>query len=361
MPPDFFFRSEEDWPTLPGYLMRRYILFLAILCCVGVDSARGLGDRSHGLKILEGEYDTFIGVRDLADFYDLKIESTRDEYRLVDGSREFVIPEGSRRMTVDGTIVWLHGAMERVRRRIALRETDYRTLLQPMLHSAPFMQHRGARVILLDAGHGGKDSGTTGSSLLEKDIVLDIARDLRAELAQFGFEVQMTREFDRFIPLTRRAAIAKDVGADFMISLHVNSAANKKAHGIETYIMTARGYGSTSTPNDGPPDRQATLYPGHANAGASALLGYALQHQLIASTGAEDRGLRHARFLVLRESTVPTALVEMGFLSNKKEGPRLGTREYQKRLVSGLVRAVRKYADLVEQARKEALSEPAAE
>jgi N-acetylmuramoyl-L-alanine amidase len=95
------------------------------------------------------------------------------------------------------------------------------------------------RRIVLDPGHGGHDPGAMRKKLQEKDITLDVSRRLRDILAkELGFEVLMTRDDDRFVPLEERTAFANGRGADLFVSVHVNSSRNKRAHGVETYYLT---------------------------------------------------------------------------------------------------------------------------
>ena len=306
------------------------------------------------LKIHEGKRDTYVRLRDVSSFHSADFTKEADgTLRMLRETGDLTIPKNGRRVNIDGITVWLHSPVELLKRKYSITETDYRSVVQPILDPTQFLRGRGALTVLLDPGHGGEDSGAQGLGVDEKDLVLQVAHDVRQELVQHGFKVLMTREFDRFIPLGERSKLARTLGADFMVSLHANSAGNKTARGVETYVVTARGYASTTSPVKDGPDRAAPGYLGNDVAGASAVLGYALHRHVIKASGAHDRGLRHARFLVLRDTACPSALVEMGFLSNPEEVARMKTEEYMALVVDGLVQGVRAYAEQVKDAQED--------
>lgn len=337
--------SQWNWMTL--------WLFCAGAMCLCPDRTFGLG-AGESPKIIQGEKDTFVPIREVAKFYSLKVERQPDgAFYMMRQAGDVRIPNSGRKTDIDGITVWLHSPVEVLKRRYAITETDYRSVVQPILDPSRFLQGREAKVVLIDPGHGGEDSGAQGSGIREKDLVLQIAKTLRHELVQHGFKVLMTREFDQFIPLDERSARAREWGADFMVSLHANSAGNGAAHGVETYIVTAPGYPSTTSKAAGGPNRNAPGYVGNEVAGASAVLGYSIHRSLIKGMNAHDRGLRHARFLVLRDTPCPSALVEMGFLSNPDEVERMKSEEFAVRLVESLTSGILSYANHVEVAREE--------
>ena len=99
-----------------------------------------------------------------------------------------------------------------------------------------------SKTICIDAGHGGKDSEAVGNGLLEKDIVLNIAKILKVQLLEKGFNICMTRENDTFIELKDRCIIANKAKADIFVSIHCNSAENKSAYGFEIYHSQGSNY-----------------------------------------------------------------------------------------------------------------------
>lgn len=179
--------------------------------------------------------------------------------------------------------------------------------------------------IVIDPGHGAHDGGasskTTGA--LEKTLTLRTSLMLRDALVQKGYEVIMTRDSDIYPTLTERAELSNSVDADLFISIHYNSATLKK--------------GTTSHPAQG----IETLFPFTSDNKAVA---EPIQKQLIAYTGAKNRGLKNgSELVVLKKSKAPGALVELGFLSNADEAKRVLQEEYQQKLVMALSTGIDMY------------------
>lgn len=159
-------------------------------------------------------------------------------------------------------------------------------------------------VIAIDPGHGGRDPGAIGvDGIQEKDIVLSVAHQVRRLLQERGYGVVMTRTDDREVLLQPRVDMAVQANAALLVSIHANALDRSGIHGIETYYLR--------------PD--------------SAELAAILHRSLVRATGAADRGVRRARFFVVRETPVgmPSVLLELGYVTNPTEGRKLATAEYQ--------------------------------
>jgi N-acetylmuramoyl-L-alanine amidase len=234
------------------------------------------------------------------------------------GSRRMVFQAGSRRLLMDGVAVWMHQPLTRVRGRWAVEQTDVTGLIDPLLRPGLHLSDAGMRRVLIDPGHGGVDSGTTGFGLEEKTLALEVARRVKDRLEALGFETRLTRDTDAAVSLEDRCAQALAWPADVMISIHFNSSPDTRARGVETYVLSRPGYASTNS-RDQRPSNGLSAHPGTRYDGASAVLGFYIQRKTTDRAAAEDRGLRHARFVVIRDAPCPTALVECGFLSNSEE------------------------------------------
>ena len=149
-----------------------------------------------------------------------------------------------------------------------------------------------SKTICIDAGHGGKDSGAVGNGLLEKDIVLNIAKILKEQLLEKGFNVCMTREDDTFVELKDRCIIANKQKADIFVSIHCNSAENKSAFGFEIFHTQDSIQGQKLS--------------------ADIKLSINENKELIRA----DRGIKTANFTVLTGTNMPAVLVETAFISN---------------------------------------------
>lgn len=212
-----------------------------------------------------------------------------------------------------------------------------------------------AKTIVIDAGHGGKDPGGVGSgNITEKPIALSISKKIGALLSAKGYTVLFTRDSDRFIQLRERTAFATRHKADLFLSIHANASGNSKANGIETYYLDV-----TST------DKNSELIAARENANSgysiqelesllkgiiveskskdSRRLAQHVQQEMVNATGATDRGVKHARFVVLIGTTVPAILIETGFVTNPTEGQKLLSETYQQKIASAVVRGVEKF------------------
>lgn len=158
--------------------------------------------------------------------------------------------------------------------------------------------------ICINAGHGGKDSGAIGNGLLEKDLNLNIALEIGNVLSGYGIEVVQTRISDRFHELHEIAEIANRSEADFFLSVHLNSATNNKARGMETYY--------------------------HASSDTGKLFAKDIQdHVMRQGFFTADRGIKTAEFAVLRRTKMPAALAELGFISNIEDATLVKTKQLE--------------------------------
>jgi N-acetylmuramoyl-L-alanine amidase len=229
-----------------------------------------------------------------------------------------------------------------------LSQLDSQMTLDPIL--SPARSRRGASVtrICLDPGHGGMDPGNRVGSHQEKTYTLLLAQELAAQLTRAGYKVTLTRDTDRFIELSDRPAIAKRRSADLFISLHFNSAPSSAntVRGAEVYCMTPVGAPSTNARGEG---GGAGWYPGNRSNDKNVYLAYQLQKSVTKNLDTEDRGLHRARFAVLRDATMPSVLIEAGFMSNPSEGRKIFDAGYRKQIAKAIVDGIGAYRRGTEQ------------
>jgi N-acetylmuramoyl-L-alanine amidase len=198
------------------------------------------------------------------------------------------------------------------------------------------------KIVVLDAGHGGRDSGTRGNFTPENEkyYTLDWARRLATLLEARGWLVVMTRTDDTDLSLAERVAIADRAGADLFLSLHFNSGgANRGLAGLETYCLTPTGLPSTLLREFEDDPRET--HPNNLYDEQNLQLAARLHQSLLQTTGATDRGVRRARFMaVLRGQQRPAVLIEGGYLSNPLEAARIGSPDYRQALAEGVARAL---------------------
>lgn len=246
----------------------------------------------------------------------------------------------SRKMSYNGLLVWLNAPVVLDGRRWSLASADIDKVIDPLLRADRALAGAGFTRIVLDPGHGGDDVGAIGTRrTYEKNVALDIARLVGERLRGTGLNVMFTRETDSGLGLGERVAKAARWNADLFVSIHCNAAADSAAQGVETYVMPAAGFPSTAG------NRNARFFPGNAHDRANMLLAHYVHRELLAKTGAADRGIRRARFDVLRGAPCPAILVECGFLSNRIEEEKLLTREYRERVAAGIAEGIVQYVN----------------
>lgn len=226
--------------------------------------------------------------------------------------------------------------------------------------------------VVIDPGHGGYDSGCSGSHSTEKHIALSVAQKMKAYMEAQHPDVQiiLTRNSDVFVPLHRRAAIANEIQADLFISVHCNSIRNaSKIHGSETYVLGAHklkenldvakrenavvlfeeDYAKQYNfdPNTDAGHITMSLYQ-NAYLEQSLLFAEKVENNVRAHTALRSRGVKQAGFLVLRETTMPSVLIETGYLTNAKDQAYLQSEEGQNRMAGVVARAFSEYRNIME-------------
>jgi N-acetylmuramoyl-L-alanine amidase len=256
--------------------------------------------------------------------------------------------ESSRLLEVNGVRTWLSVPLTQRDQGLYVARLDVRTLLEPLLRPVRLQGGRKVRVVALDPGHGGEDPGNSGGGHQEKTQVLLLAKKVRLLLQQAGLKVVLTRSSDVFVDLDERVALAKRARADLFVSLHYNGAGagNHDAKGIEVFCTTPAGVQSTNTRPDEPGSTRAVL--GNLANARSVLLAYQLQKALVGALDAEDRGVRRARFAVLRNSEMPSVLIEGGFLSAPDEARQIVEVGRRNKLAGAIADGVLAYKRLVE-------------
>ena len=220
---------------------------------------------------------------------------------------------------------------------------------------------RPVRTVVLDPGHGGRDPGAIGlGGLEEKEVTLSLARELRKRLRERGFRVVMTRDRDQTLDLEERTAIAEGAGGDVFVSLHCNAAPRPGLHGIETYSLNesdeqhsvqvaARENGIAQEEVDVLQRTVAQLRVSEAS-GPSSLLAELVHHQLVQGLRerydtVNDLGVKKGPFYVLFLSSMPSILVETGFLTHREEAKRLHSHAYLARLAESMAEGLSLYRE----------------
>jgi N-acetylmuramoyl-L-alanine amidase len=219
------------------------------------------------------------------------------------------------------------------------------------------------QLIVIDAGHGGHDSGAVGGGKKEKDLVLRIAKKTAQQLKNLGYSVYMTRNSNRFLKLKQRTHIADKKGSVAFISIHANAVPKKirhKVHGVETFFLqNTRDEKSQSIAAR----ENASVLKGTGKLSKKVIVDSVLNGPKIVQSnklaidvqrrimtnlhrhykGVKDGGVRHAPFYVLVGASRPSVLVEVGYISNPRERKRLFTSRYQNLIAKGIAEGVSNY------------------
>ncbi len=176
--------------------------------------------------------------------------------------------------------------------------------------------HNGHLVVMVDPGHGGKDPGAIGiDGIQEKDIILPIAQRVAALLEQQGIEAILTRTDDYFVDLAPRVDMARQDHADLFVSIHANSIEHRPdVNGLETYYFSS-----------------------------GQRLAQTIHNNILHTVDIRDRGVRKARFYVLRKNPMPAVLVEVGFVTGERDEPRLATADYQNQMAQSIANGILEY------------------
>jgi N-acetylmuramoyl-L-alanine amidase len=250
---------------------------------------------------------------------------------------------GSREANWNGLRLFLGDAVAMKGRSWHLSRTDWLSIVRPLLEPKAVPAPGRLELIVLDPGHGGNDPGTTNRAFRfqEKTLTLDVAQRLRRDLERRGYRVALTRSSDvrlkrtQAADLRERAERANRLGADLFVSIHFNALPNHpKVQGVETYSLTAAGQRSTASPRLALGDSKA--HPGNRHDHWNTVLAGTLQRSLVDGLKATDRGLKRARFGVLRPVNCPAVLVEAGFLSNQAEARKIGTEAYRQQIAEAI-------------------------
>lgn len=304
------------------------------------------GEAAFTARIRDTDY---VRVTEWAKWQGLQVRwLKRDEaFVLTNKAARLQFTADSREARFNGLQLWLLYPLVTRDGDIYISQLDVDATFRPLLAAPKYDSGKKVRTVCLDAGHGGKDPGNQAGGRREKDLTLKLTAEVRAQLQKMGFKVVFSRASDRFIELSDRPALARKQGADLFVSLHFNGTGGDRsaAQGSEVYAMTPAGAASTNARGEGAGSR---AYAGNRNDSKNLLLAYQIQKSLVRMLGSEDRGVRRARFEVLREATMPAVLIEAGFLSHPVEGKKIFTAEYRKKMAQAIAEGIQSYKRVVE-------------
>ncbi len=280
-----------------------------------------------------------------ANKFDLKWLRPDEELEVKSAGFKLVFTVDSRKAEINGVTVWLSINVAKRNGTMYVSPLDLLTIIHPVLFPPKNTVGEKIRTICLDAGHGGKDPGNQSGKSQEKKLTLLLAQELQKQLKDAGFKVVLTRAEDTFVHLANRPASANKRRADLFLSLHFNAAEGSGARGVETYCLTPAHASSTNARGEG---ASTGAYPGNKLNDKNMVLAYQMQKALVKNLGAEDRGVRRARFAVLKSPEMPTVLIESGFMTDPGDLKKILDPSYRKKLARAILDGLQAYKKIVE-------------
>lgn len=285
----------------------------------------------------------------IAQFYNLPpaTVSGQKSISLSSGRRSLVATLDSRDMEINGIRQVLSFPVIERDGQWWISRMDLGKTIEPALRPECVPGIEPFSTVILDPGHGGEDKGAASRYEWEKNFALDVARRVRDELRRAGLTVVMTRNTDAFVDLHDRAALANARPKSIFVSLHFNASSNRDAEGLEIFCITPRS--SPSTEYDELLVRDMVREDGNASELPSFSLASAIAHSLQGSLRMADRGVKRARFAVLRLTKVPAVLVEGGFLSNPHDARLVADKNWRNAYASAIATGILAYRRLAEE------------
>lgn len=285
----------------------------------------------------------YVSVQQILGFYGLSNSDPESE-KSAPGSLSF--RRETREVTINGLKHVLAFPIIERDGNLWVSRLDLSRMIEPALRPAFVQGIYPPETVVLDAGHGGQDKGAIGPYQMEKNFALDLTRRVRDELRRAGVDVFLTRNSDTFIDLAVRAEMAARKKNAIFVSLHFNAAPNRAAQGFEIYSITPRG--APSTQADELLARDMVQEFGNAHELESSVLANAIYHAMHGRLQMMDRGIKRARFAVLRLARMPAVLVEAGFLSNPVDARRIASPEWRTICAKAIAEGILAYIHLAE-------------
>ena len=322
------------------------LVLAALLCLAAFQPISAQGPLARLARVPLFGHD-YVSLADWAKAYNFEGSWTRsnEEFTVASQWSKLVFTVDSRKAELNGVNVWLSAAIARHNGSAAISLLDLTSLIHPVLFPTRNQPGDRVRTICLDPGHGGKDPGNQDGKKQEKQFVLLLAKELQKLLKEAGLKAVLTRSNDKFVDLEARPDLARRNRADLFVSLHYNAARNPEVTGAEVYCLTPPGASSTNARGEGATSR---AFPGNRKDEKNALLAYQIQKALKTKAGLDDRGLKRARFAVLRGATMPAVLVEGGFMTAPGEAQHIYDAPHRRQLARAITDGILTYKRLVE-------------
>lgn len=325
--------------------VKRCSVLAFVFACLALTSSIAIAAAEWQVIKISGH--DYLSVDNISKFYGLPAEVVASGAKIqtdtADHPLEFV--SGSREAIINGARSWLCFPVIEHDGKSLVSRTDVAKTIEPLVRPHRVPNVGKVQTVVLDPGHGGHDKGQVSRYGAEKDFALDVARKLRPILQAKGLRVIMTREGDYFVPLEVRAKIANSARNSIFVSIHFNATNDDpNATGFEIFSFTPRGAPSTS---DGRVTASSVnTQPGSSVDAQSLALSACIYHSLLGQLREYDRGIKRARFAVLRLTKVPAVLIEGGFLTERGESKLISSKDWRAKLAGAIGMGIESYQAL---------------
>ena len=313
---------------------------LALLLAATVAFLPAAALRADVWNVVKYENRDYLTMRNVADFYRLQLTQEGRSLTLSSPGCTIRGDIGSKELIINGVKFIMSSDLVESGGSVLLSRLDLTKLVEPVLRPNRIRGAAAIRTVVIDPGHGGYDHGATSVYGNEKDFALDVGLRLRDLLQRHGLRVEMTRSDDTFIPLQDRAAFANRFRDGIFVCIHFN-AGSESATGIETYTLAPRFVPSTG--DDSPSASYLMPCAGNVEDPENMALATAMHASLLNRLPMFDRGIKRARFCVLRLTTIPGVLIEGGFVSNPSEAARIAQPAYRQAEAEAIALAIQNY------------------
>src|SRR6184192_245187 len=322
--------------------VKRWFAIAFLVSAIAITQTTALA--TDDWQIIKVSGHDYLSVDNISKFYGLAAEVVpvggKTQLETVSSPLEFV--RGSREVMINGARSWLCFPIIENDGRFLVSRMDLAKTIEPLLRPQRVPNAGKVETVVLDPGHGGHDKGALSRYGSEKDFALDVARTLRPLLQAKGLRVIMTREGDYFVPLEVRAQIANAARNSIFVSIHFNATNDDpNATGFEIFSFTPRGAPSTS--DTALTSSSFNTQPGSEVDAQSMALSACIYHSLIGHIPEYDRGIKRARFAVLRLTKVPAVLIEGGFLTEGGESKLIASKDWRANLAGAISVGIESY------------------
>lgn len=327
---------------MPNFTLRAFALASLLLA-----SFSGLAFADSDWQVITVNNRDYLTADNIARFYQLQgnVHTVDNRLSLGDSRTTFETTGDPREIYINGVKQWLSYPMIIQNGQMLISRFDLAKTIEPSLRPTMIQNLQPFRTIVLDAGHGGQDKGANSTLGYEKDYTLSVIKSLKKSLENKGFHVLLTRNTDLYVPLEGRAEAANLEKDSIFVSVHFNSCNDGgKANGFEVYAMTPRG--AASTGDKAPSLEQLQNFSGNDFDNAGLALATCVHHSLLGHIPQHDRGVRRARFVVLKDTRAPSVLIEGGFLTNPGESSQINDAAWRQKLAESISEGIQSYAGL---------------